>query len=285
MATTETPITNLNLNDAVTQAFEKESQPTTETEVAAPVVETKKEEKAPEAAVAETPTVEVEASPEEVRNALNLLRQLNDPAQAEATFEYLAKQGGYDLTKKTEVKALARDSKAILKEKLGDHYDILNGEKIAEALDEIVQERLKTATKPLEENQRLAAQAENERQADAAMQSFFKRAGIDEKMEVREELAGKMMKKMEKLPPARGTNVDEYLDDIYKLVAPPAEPKKVEREVTKKVVDRINKNAKEAKASGEGSGIDESRIKVGSKNPSLDEAVRAGFEGKRFDFD
>ena len=280
---TETPT----LTEIVEQAHNEQATEGKETpEVRSETVENatsmeaeklKKEKLEADAALANE--LEVDASPDEVRQALNLLRQLNDPEKAAATFRFLAEQGGYDLTKRSEAKQLVRDSKAILKEELGDSYDVLGGDAIAKALDRILETKVKEATKPLEDNARLAAQQANEVKADAAMQSFFSRHKIPDTVAVREELAGRMTAKMAKMPPTANTDVNEYLDDIYTVVG------KVDAETrtTTKVVTRMIKNAKEAKVSGEGDAIGDERIKRGSKNPSLDEAVRMGFEGKRFD--
>lgn len=294
--------TLVNLNDAVNAAFKAEEdkvdgtlveETAAETKVESVVEETdadklKAEKAKADAQLVDTQTLEVETTPEEIRNAINLLRTLSNPETAQATFEMLAKQGGYDLTKKAEVKQLVRDSKTVLREKLGDAYDVLGGEKLAEAFDEILADRVSKATKPLEDNARLAAQQANEQKADMAMKAFFTRNEISTDNAVREELASKMMAKMQKLPPAQGIDVNEYLDDIYTVVGKLEEPavaKTKQTEMTTEVAKRINKNLKEKIPSAEGSGVDDHRVKQGSKKPSLDESVRAAFEGKTFDFD
>jgi hypothetical protein len=231
-------------------------------------VDKSKEEEAP---------VEVEATQEEIANALQILRALENPDSRAKLIESMAKNAGYDLTKKAEQKALIRDTKQILREKLGESYDLLSGDGLSAALDELVEQKVKDLTKPVLDEFSRAQQTENERKGNQAMDDFFKRNNIISK-EDREKTAAGMLKKMEIMPATKTTPIDEYLDDIYLLV----NKGKSEARTVAKTVEKITRNANERHSSGEGTGNDD-RIKTGSHRPSLDEAVRAAFEGKKLE--
>jgi len=297
-----------NLAESVTKAFADSAKLSTMSIDTAPVTEKgdesttgetegttedKAEENKPEAKVeskTETPeetAIEIDATEDEIKNGLKLFRSLANPTERAQVIEYLAKVGGYDLTKRGEVKQLERDTKTILREKLGDAYEILGGDKLGDAFDALltdrVEARVKTRveelTKPALEKIAATELAVNQQKANTAMESFFTRHKIEAKD--RERVADKMMKKMETRPVAPNSDVSEYLDDMYYLVSKSDN----EARTVKKVVTKIRTNAQEvSRTSGEGSGIDESRLtnRTG-KLPSLDEAVKAGFRGERLE--
>lgn len=243
--------------------------------------EEKKEPEKKEVEEKEPETSEIDADEEEVKKALVFFRALSDPKQSQELAEVIARNAGFELTKKSEVKAVIRDAKSILKEKLGDNYDLLSGDALAEAVKEIVKDLVDTQvtekTKPVLDKISVAEKAENERKATSAMQDFFKRHDItDEKTQ--DEIAGKMLSKFKTMPATPEASVDTYLDDIYFLVNREASANKAVKETVKK----IKKNAEERNSSGEGIGNDD-RIKRGSAMPSLDEAVRAAYKGIRLD--
>jgi len=219
---------------------------------------------------------EVDLSPEELDNAVRLFKALANPETRSGVVEMIAKQSGYDLTQKKDQKSLTRDLKTVLREKLGDSADILQSDKIAEALEETLEERVKKITEPIIAKIQQAEQDSNVQKANDAMDAMFKRHEIAEGD--REKIAGLMLKKMEKMPATPSTNIIEYLDDIYSLVSKDSARG---REV-KKVVDKINQNAKDVRASGDG-GTDDKRLKTSTGLPSLREAVEAAFRGERLE--
>src|ERR1700741_690435 len=221
--------------------------------------------------------VEIDASPEEIRATLDLRRSLVDAKTAKATLEDIAKAGGYDLTKREDVKQLQRDAKTVLREKLGDSYDLLGGDKLAEAFDVLLDARVKEHTAPVLDRLALAEAQVNKEKADTAMEAWWKRAGITDAKE-REVIAGKMLEKMKRMPASEGTDINNYLDDIHTLVN---KERDKAREV-KKVVTKIRTNAQEvSRTSGEGGPDDDSRVSGGSKLPSIREAVAAAFRGEK----
>lgn len=222
--------------------------------------------------------VEIEASAEEVNNALAFYRSLGKPETRDKTLQILAAQAGYDLNKKSEAEQFAKDTKALFKEELGDAYDLLNGDGLANAVDKLIANRINEATKPLTDKLTLAEVRAEEAKVTTEMNAFFKAHNIKEAD--RDAVAMKMTEKMRSLPPGPDINVRTYLDDIYSLTHP---SEKSARDV-KKVITRIKENASELKNSG--STADESRIKKGpGKLPTLEESVNAAFRGEKFDFD
>jgi hypothetical protein len=240
--------------------------------------EVKKEEKKEEKE--EDEFIEIDASPEEIRNALNIVRALSNKDTAAATMEDLAKITGYKLETKTEVKKFERDVKSVLKEKLGDAYDLLSGDKLAEAFDALLEERVGAITKPVLDRIESSERAAHEQKANAAMDALWSRNNVTDKGQ-REKLSGKMVEKMKALPAGPGTDVNAYLDDIYALVTRDTEAART----VKKTVTKIKQNAQDvSRTSGDGSGDNqETRVKMGSKLPSIRESVEAAFRGQRLE--
>jgi hypothetical protein len=91
-----------------------------------------------------------------------------------------------------------------------------------------------------------------------------------------------MMEKMKVLPASSGTDVNAYLDDIFTLVTRDTEAART----VKRTVTKIKQNAQDvSRTSGDGGTGNDKRVKVGSKLPSVKEAVAAAFRGEKFDFD
>jgi len=223
--------------------------------------------------------VEIDASPEEIRNALNLMRALANPETASQTMQELAQVTGYKLETKKQVQQFERDVKTVLKEKLGDSYDLLSGDKLAEAFDALLEERVGKITKPVLERIENTERAANEQKANAAMDALWARTNITDKAQ-REKIAGKMVEKMKVLPAGPATDISSYLDDIYSLVTRDTEAART----VKKTVTKIKNNAKDARTSGDGNnGTDDKRVHTGSKLPSIREAVAAAFRGEKLE--
>lgn len=274
----------MSLKDAVLDGFAKAeadagSVPAGETKVeeTEPKVETKVEEKVEDK---EDEILEVDASPEEIKNALSIVRALGNKETAGSTIEELARITGYDLGKKADQRAIVKDLKTIFREKLGDSYDLLSGDKLAEAMEAVVDSRVTEITKPVLDRITESERSANESKANAAMDSLWTRHEVTDKAQ-REKISGRMMEKMQKLPAGPGTDVNSYLDDIFSLVNRDTEASRT----VKKTVTKIKQNAQDvSRTSGDGSsGSDETRVKTGSKLPSIREAVSAAFRGERLE--
>lgn len=224
--------------------------------------------------------LEIDASPEEIQNALNIVRALSNKETAAQTMEELAQVTGYKLETKQEVKKFAKDVKSVLREKLGDAYDLLSGDKLAEAFDALLEDRVGAITKPVLERIEQSERAANEQKANAAMDALWARHNITDKTQ-REKLSGRMMEKMKNLPAGPGTDVTSYLDDIFSLVTRDTEKART----VAKTVTKIKKNAQDvSRTSGDGgSGADEKRVKIGSRLPTLKESIAAAVRNERFE--
>lgn len=259
---------NPTISEAVTSAVEAsnvETTPPAEPEVKEPEVK-----EAPK----EAPPVEFDASPDEIKAALSLSRSLSDPGQRKALLEFLAEQGGYDLHTKRGQAALKRDTKAVLQEKLGSSYQLLEGDRLAEAFDELIKQRVAEETVELQAKVKLTADQANQQRANAEMESFFTRHKIADAK--REEIATAMMQKAEKFKPADDVKIQDYLDDIYGLI-------NIDNTRAREIKDRnsrIERTAKEFSNSGKG-GIGE-RL-APTRNPTLNEAVAAAMRGEKFE--
>ncbi len=276
-----------NLDDAIRDAVEKNppppdaaleellgKKPDEEKPADKKPVEKTEEEKPEDQHESDEGTEEIDADSTEVKNALVFYRALNDPTQRGDLVKTLAQVSGYDLTKKEQATQLNKDIKSILREKLGDNYEILSGDKLAEAFHEALELKVKEAVEPALAKISKAEVAENNRKADSAMTDFFKRNDISKDQQ--EAVSKKLFEKMQVMPAGPNSDVNSYLDDLYFLT----HRDRVATKTVKNTVEKIKENAKERNSSGEGTG-NEDRIKRGSAMPSLDEAVRAAFRNER----
>jgi hypothetical protein len=251
-------------------------------EVKEPVKEPAKElEK--EEAKEEDDVVEIDASPDEIRSALNIFRKLSSKETSAQTLQELMRVTGYDPAKPADVKQIKRDLKTIMREKLGDSYDLLSGDKLAEAMEEVLDTRVKEVTEPVLNRIAEAERTAHLEQANTAMDSLWKRHDVKDP-KVREQISGKMMERMQVMPPGAGVDVSSYLDDVYYLVTRDSDAARA----VKKTVTKIRQNAKDVReTSGGGNSPDEGRVKIGpgGKLPSLKESIAAAFRGEKFDFD
>lgn len=222
-------------------------------------------------------TFEIDATPEEIGNALALFRSIADPKSRNSVLENLAQQAGYNLGNKQEVKQLSDDLATILKETLGDSYALLEGDKLAAALDRITDTKVKKLIDPVMERINRSEMLQHQQQANTALASLWARQEVPEAQ--RDKIAGAMMAKMKVLPPAGDATADEYLDDIYFLVSREADKART----VKTTVKRIQSNAQDASRNVSGGGGDESRIKQGSCLPSIKESVAAAFRNEKLE--
>lgn len=286
VSATENNAPNVSLSDAVKDAFDKNGiDPDAELKPDHATGETKvikKDEKSKTAEpekTAETDkevedTFEVDASQEEIGHALALHRALADPKSRAGIIAQLAEKAGYDLGSKKEVKQLSEDIEEILKESLGDSYDLLSGPQLAKAIDRVLDVRVKKLVDPVVERLNASEMKAQQEQANASLATLWERQKVDPKE--RTKVADLMLKKMNQVRPGEGVSADEYLDDIYSLVQRDVEKARA----VKTTVRRITQNAQDVnRTSGDG-GTDDKRVKTGSKLPSISEAVAAAWRGE-----
>lgn len=283
---TVTAPANMSLSDAVKDAFTKDGiagdteltpdNTTGETKVTKPAPTEKNAEQTAKTEEVDD-TFEVDASAEEIGHALALHRAVTDPKTRAGIITELASKAGIDLTKPAEVKQMTTDLTEILKESLGDEYDLLSGAKLALAIEKAIKIRLDQALNPITTRIAEREAREQQEQADSAMGALWDRQKVDAKE--RPKVAELMMKKMRQVAPGEGANAHEYLDDIYSLVQRDVEKARA----VKTTVKRIVSNAQDVnRTSGDG-GTDDTRLKTGSKLPSISEAVAAAFRNERLE--
>lgn len=270
------------VKDALIEALNEgaktsEKPPVEDKKVPEPKIEVKEPTPEPEEEDEDENIHEFDASPEELRNALSLFRSIADPKTRKDALKQIAQNSGINLETKADERALEKSISDILREQLGDSYELLSGDKLGAALERIVSGEVTKATKPLLDRVTQSERAQAERQANTAMDDLWKRKEVSDPKK-REEISGRMMQKMKNMPPGEGASSEEYLDDIFSLV-------NRDEEVARGVKDRVTRirtNAKDvSRTSGEGT--EEKRVKMGSNMPSVKESVAAAFRGERFE--
>lgn len=257
------PEENVSLDESVSAAV-TEHAPPPESEKEQPT------EKEPETPI--TPS-EPPADPEKVKNATALYDALIDPERRADTVKYLMKQAGLDVEDRKDVKEAKKDTVQYLKTALGDTYSDF-AEVLGPAFDKLLQDKLEEATKPLKEDLARHQATLAEKQADVAMESLFSRHKVP-KSEW-ESIEAAMLAKVQRMPASGDVTLDEYLEDIFYLVS----RQKSEAKAVTTTVDKINRNAKDGSRL---SGVEIEAPRRGSHLPTLDEAVRAGYKGEKFE--
>lgn len=256
---------NTTLDDAVKTAV-AENPPVETTEQKVEATETKTEQKG-ETKV--EPTAEEIAYQEKVDKAVRLFDALSDPNVGRSVVEELARKAGViGAAEGKSDRQIAKTVLDVFKEHLGTEYEWM-AERIAPAIDQIVKQTVAEQIKPVQ----LQATEAQERAIKADVDKSF--AVFESKHKDAKEVEKDMLE-MSKRHPFNGEYpMEEYLEDIYKLVT----VDKKEAKVIKTTVDKINKNAQELRDSS--TEVQETRVTKGSKLPSLNEAVAAAFRNER----
>ena len=232
-----------------------------------PKVETKAEE---------TPKAE-ETKPEEpivdteTQEALQLYRALKDPTIGKAVVAELANRAGIAVSRgevtQTQAKKAVID---LLKENVPSEYHFLV-EGMAKGIEAAINQNVNDKVAPIQQQSQQALERMVEKEVDSEIESFYARNKDATKFKGEiDKLSGKM--------PWGGPDsmpMKEYLDHLYTIVS----KEETENRTVEKVVGRINKNAKEVRETS--TVAQPTEVKTGSKLPSLDEAIRAGFNNER----
>lgn len=256
---------NTTLDDAVKTAV-AENPPVETTEQKVEATETKTEQKG-ETKV--EPTAEEIAYQEKVDKAVRLFDALSDPNVGRSVVEELARKAGVIGAKEGATqKEIEKSVVDTLKESLGAEYEFL-ADRLAVGLDKIISKTVAEQIKPVQ----LQATEAQERAIKADVDKSF--AVFESKHKDAKDVEKDMLE-MSKRHPFNGEYpMEDYLEDIYKLVT----VDKKEAKVIKTTVDKINKNAQELRDSS--TEVQETRVAKGSKLPSLNEAVAAAFRNER----
>lgn len=237
--------------------------------------------------VTETPEPQAEAvetKPEEpvetesetvdpqIEEAVNFYKALQDPNQQHAIITELAQRAG--LLKKGEEPTVqeAKKYNQVIKEVLGNEYPDL-------------EQRLSTVFKKFEEESdeklnQIKAELQREKQTKAVQEFDKEFSGFIKENKVSEEVASRMIKEIEMLPPNMSGKITltNYMKKIHSLATM---DQKVVDDATKRN-QRIEQNLKTRPTNLTGD-ISEDRLKKGSKLPSIRESVQAAAQGIAFD--
>lgn len=251
------------IEEAIAAAQETLETPVTETPE---TPETPATETAPETPV----TPPVSEPDQKTKDALLLFDALNDPTQQAGIIEEIAKKVGLEIKKKEVTPATATATiMERMKAKVGNtslHFIL---EELTPAIEELVKEQLSPLSTQFEENKRASLTEATNREfvaAESKLKTEFKDFA---------NLETEMLAIAKRLAPTPGTKVEDYMRDLYAL----ATQNKAAGKTVAEVVNRINKNALEAKpsASVEVSGT----VRKGSALPTIEEAIAAALKGER----
>lgn len=171
-----------------------------------------------------------------LKEAKNLFRLITNPASQKQAIEILARSAGIQLgggapESKKEAKEIANDTVKILEEALGENLKWL-APKLATALD-----KLRDADR--EENKKSLASlkaSQIEKEVDQAYAELRRETkGVSAKFENR------MVTLADKLLPAAGMSVAEYVRHLYTIASATGESKSAKQ----RLAEKINKNSKD----------------------------------------
>lgn len=213
-------------------------------------------------------STETEQSREDpnARIALDLYNSLNDPAKARDVVKYLAAKAGLQVQETdATTKAAVKDTLADLKEGIDPNLHFL-----IDGLKPAIEKMVQKSIEPIKQAQLQDKEQLVMAQVNAAYDTMRSRHKDFDKYE------GLMNKYAEDFAYKPGQDMVRYLEGIYKL----ASMETKEGEAVKGAVSRINKNAQQAKV--QSAETAEETVSIGSKLPSLREAVNAAVKGVRF---
>jgi hypothetical protein len=214
------------------------------------------------------------AQDEEIQTAVSFYRALRDPKQQVEIITDLAVRLGIVKPNETPTKKEQKTVLELLQETLGEEYPDLT-KKFSTILSHI-----ETSHKEEVNRLRLEINQDKQRQAQDQFEVEFSKFLADNKLN--DAQADAMIKEIEALPPNPSAKskitLTQYLTKIHKLVV--ADTKATERDVKKN--EKRNQNLND-RADNLGSDVDESRLKSGSKRPSIREAIEAASQGITFD--
>lgn len=229
------------------------------------------ENKAPE--TEEKKPSEVQVDPE-IEEAVNFYKALKDPDQQKYIIQELAQRAG--LIQKGETPTAKQEKKygEIIKEVLGTEYPDLE-QRLSLVFSKFEQEN----DAKLNE---VKAELQRERQSKAVQEFDREFSAFIRENKVSEEVASKMIKEIELLPPSMGGKITltQYMNKIHSLVV--GNQKTVDEAVKRNQKIEQNLKSRPQNLTGE---IADERLKRGSKLPSIRESVQAAAQGIAFDED
>lgn len=206
--------------------------------------------------------------------ALQIFEALNNPATAPAMVRFLNAQleaQGLAPVTKSDLKDITLSD--ILKEGFGEEYTFLQ-EKLGPALEKAINQGITAKIGPLLEDiktqqQNLQLEIANTK-ISAALDPIIEEMGAEEFDKIAEPLS----KVMARYPNTANLPMKKYIKDMIALTENSLNsPSRTEK---------IRKNVREAKRN-RASGAEPDKIKIGSKTPTIREAVQLAMQGKQIE--
>lgn len=199
--------------------------------------------------------------------ALKLQETLEDPDIGPAKLIAIAKKYGLSLHPETkaEVKTTQKKFAERLRDKLPEESKFL-ADSIGDAFGELLEEEITSRVTPVKESIQEDMRVRVERETNSQITKFFKDNKISEATQKEMDTVSR------KFPPGPNVDIDEYLTNLHKI----ATYGKNEETAIKKTVDKIKQNQRETKPSP--TEVQDTRVRKGSKLPSLDEAISNALE-------
>jgi len=281
-------MSGMSLAESVKAAFDAQAAPATEetkVEEKAPETKTevKTEEKPAEEAKVEEPVVETNHTPEEIQRALQIYETLTDPSTQTDAIKFLAEKAGLIKAAGGTTHEAVETITDILKAELGEDNAFL-ADKLGPAIEKILNKTIQPKISKVEFDRRVA---------DVSNEVNSTYSKLAKEFSDFESLDAKMTEMMQVIQPGPKTSMEEYLRTLYRLVGGKgqeaqakssssnssaaktgADNKTESAKKTQEVVEKIKKNAEEAKKQVS-SDVDEATIQRGKQRPTAREAVLA----------
>jgi hypothetical protein len=219
---------NLTLDAALDKAMgSEEVEDAQEEETQEETAEELQESEEPKEEEAQAEAAE-EFSAEQLAAAKALYKKLSDPKTSVATITSMVKQAGYTLTElkeatKSEQKEIVTDIVDILKEELGDDYDLLAGPKLGQAISKMLDLKVSEALKPLQTKLQEAENATVKKEVDKALDWAY--SSLDG-FKASEAL---IAEKMQLYPYTGKVSYKTYLSEMHALATSGAATKRTQR--------------------------------------------------------
>lgn len=274
---------NLTIKEAIEKAVEEQEKPgeNVKEEEKSKEDETKKSEESDDKSESdkeeekeedksEDDEKRIDAETEEIETALNLLRALRDPSKSTNLIKDFAVRVGLIKEDQNLTKIEEKGLKDIIAEELGDEYPDLR-DKITKILEA-------SEAKSTKEIKALRDELANEKRQQAEQVFNDEFATFIKSNKLSEKEAALMVDQIKELPPSGNITLTKYLTKIHKLVV----SDKVEEK------QKIDQNARRTENQKDqvknlSSGVDDDRIKKGSRLPTAREAIQAALRGEKLE--
>jgi hypothetical protein len=210
-------------------------------------------------------TQEVEDLDEEsIKEAKTLYKLLKDPSKSKDVLTAMAVTAGIITlndapTTPTEIREAKRDIKALVKEKLGKDFEFF-----APKLSEVIEAVLEEARSETEDSTKDIRLQTIQSQVDNAAMRLNKETNGDYR-----KIENRVLELVKRYPQPDNTSIYDYLKEMYSMAGG-----KVNSASTRKIVDRIQQNAKDAPGR-----MRTSVANNGKEPPALQAGKKLGLKG------